>query len=105
MSLVPVLRDPAKTGQAGGVHAASAAGVLRPRAEKTPRAMGCSVRTPQVRYTEWRDWKTGRAVARELYDAASDPAEMQNAIDDPRLAAAQREAAELLGRQFPTAKH
>ena len=28
--------------------------------------MGVSVRTPRVRYTEWRDWKTGDTVAREV---------------------------------------
>ena len=30
------------------------------------------------RYTEWRDWKTGRIVARELYDHNHDPGENRN---------------------------
>ena len=70
--------------------------------------MGCSVRTASVRYTEWRDWKTGESIARELYDAASDPNEMHNvvdAVDSPALAAAQMEAAALLRKQFPIAPH
>ena len=70
-----------------------------------PSVMGCSVRTARVRYTEWRDWKTGEPVARELYDAANDPNEMKNAVDSPALAEAQNEAAALLRKQFPAAKH
>ena len=70
-----------------------------------PAVMGCSVRTARVRYTEWRDWKTGEPVVRELYDAISDPNEMKNAVDSPALAAAQAEAAALLRKQFPPAKH
>jgi iduronate 2-sulfatase len=70
-----------------------------------PSAMGVSVRTAGVRYTEWRDWKTGETIARELYDGTSDPNEMQNAVDSPTLAAAQSEAAALLRAQFPLHKH
>ena len=71
---------------------------------QTPQAMGYSVRTPLVRYTEWRDWKTGAVVARELYDAIRDPAEMRNVVDAPALAAAQREAEDRLREQFPTSR-
>ena len=70
-----------------------------------PSVMGVSARTARVRYTEWRDWKTGEPVARELYDAASDPNEMHNVADSPALAEAQREAAALLRTQFPITKH
>ena len=70
-----------------------------------PSVMGCSVRTARVRYTEWRDWKTGEPVARELYDAANDPNEMKNAVDSPALAEWQNEAAALLKKQFPITKH
>lgn len=66
-----------------------------------PAAMGVSVRTARVRYTEWRDWKTKKTVARELYDAQQDPAELRNAIDAPTLTESQREAEQLLRRQFP----
>lgn len=70
-----------------------------------PSVMGVSVRTARVRYTEWRDWKTGEPVARELYDAANDPNEMRNAVDSPALAEAQSEAAALLRKQFPITPH
>jgi iduronate 2-sulfatase len=70
-----------------------------------PAAMGCSVRTDKVRYTEWRDWKTGETIARELYDHASDPAELQNSVDDPMFDEARKEAAALLLKQFPLTKH
>lgn len=69
-----------------------------------PTTMGCSVRTSRVRYTEWRDWKTGAVVARELYAHPGDEQELKNAIDRPDLADAQKEAAELLARNFPPSK-
>jgi iduronate 2-sulfatase len=50
-----------------------------------PEAMGYSLRAKDVRYTEWRDWKTGAVVARELYDLRTDPIERQNLIDTSRL--------------------
>lgn len=102
-SLVPVLADPG-----GSVKPAAYSQHPRPayydrEPSKTPQAMGVSVRTTSVRYTEWRDWQTGRIVARELYDAVGDAAETVNAIDRPALAALQREAEQLLWRQFPRA--
>ncbi len=63
--------------------------------------MGVSVRTARVRYTEWRDWKTGDTIARELYEEKDEPAETLNAVDEPRLANARREAEALLRAQFP----
>jgi iduronate 2-sulfatase len=105
VSLAPVLRSPT-------ISVKSAAFTQHPRPayydrlpSKTPESMGVSVRTPLVRYTEWRDWKTGEPLARELYDAASDSAEMKNAVDSPALASAQREAEALLAKQFPRGKH
>jgi iduronate 2-sulfatase len=63
------------------------------------------VRTPLVRYTEWRDWKSGEVIARELYDANSDPHELQNAVDFPALSDRQHDAEQLLRAQFPIVKH
>ena len=65
-----------------------------------PTAKGVSVRTTRVRYTEWRDGTTQKIIARELYDAKQDPTELRNAVDDPELSNAQREAEQLLRAQF-----
>jgi iduronate 2-sulfatase len=70
-----------------------------------PAVMGVSVRAARVRYTEWRDWKTGEPVARELYDAFNDPDETRNVVDSPALAWEQSEAAALLRKQFPITRH
>ncbi|MFP6874752.1 MAG: sulfatase [Verrucomicrobiales bacterium] len=40
--------------------------------------MGYAVRTKNYRYVQWRDWKTGSVLARELYDRVRDPGEMHN---------------------------
>jgi iduronate 2-sulfatase len=105
VSLAPVLRDPSATVK-------NAAFTQHPRPmyydrepSKTPETMGVSVRTPLIRYTEWRDWKSGQTVARELYDSTADPNEMKNVIDSPSLASAQREAESFLANQFPRVKH
>jgi iduronate 2-sulfatase len=101
-SLLPVLQD-----SRAWVKTAAFSQFPRPayydrEPSQTPRAMGYSVRTRLVRYTEWRDWKTGAVVARELYDAIRDPAEMRNAVDAPALAGEQHGAEQRLREQFPT---
>ena len=73
--------------------------------DKQPKAMGVSVRTATVRYTEWRDWKSGEVIGRELYDNAQEPAELHSRVDDPQFAKAQREAESLLRKQFPKTAH
>jgi iduronate 2-sulfatase len=104
-SLVPVLRDPSKqTKQAAFTQHPRPAYYDR-TPSKSPVAMGVSVRTSDARYTEWRDWKTGEPVARELYADADEPAETRNLIDNPDAAAVQREAEALLRWQFPKAVH
>ena len=40
--------------------------------------MGYSLRTERFRYTEWRDFKTGKVLARELYDHQNDSGETMN---------------------------
>jgi iduronate 2-sulfatase len=65
--------------------------------------MGVSVRTAEVRYTEWRDWHRGTVLAREIYDHGQEPEELINRIDDPEWAAARKHAEALLGAQFPRA--
>ncbi len=105
ISLLPLVRDPAAQGKPAAFTQHPRPAYYDREPDKLPKAMGCSIRTAQVRFTEWRDWKTGETIARELYDSSNDPTEMHNAIDAPQLAAAQRDAAAILARQFPPQKH
>jgi iduronate 2-sulfatase len=104
-SLVPVLRNPAATVKPAAFTQHPRPGYYDREPEKVPKAMGCSVRTARVRYTEWRDWKTGDTVARELYVDADEPAETRNRVDDPSFASVQREAETLLRARFPKQAH
>jgi iduronate 2-sulfatase len=101
----PVLRDPNQPGKPAAFTQHPRPAYYDREPSQTPAAMGVSVRTSLVRYTEWRDWKTGEPIARELYDAGADAAELKNAIDSPALASARREAEALLTKQFPRIKH
>ena len=105
VSLAPVLRDPLKSVKPAAFTQHPRPAYYDREPSKTPLVMGYSVRTPQVRYTEWRDWETGERVGRELYDAKNDPAEMHNSLDDLRLVTPQRLATELLWKQSPPIKH
>lgn len=96
-SLTPVLRDPK-------VHVKPAAYTQHPRPayyKGKPKTMGVSVRTTRFRYTEWRDFDSGRVVARELYDHKIDRGENQNVVESPRFSTAVKDAARLLERAFP----
>jgi len=78
-SLRPVLGDPKAIVK-------SAAFTWHPRPAypvngEDPQVMGYSMRTDHYRYTEWRDFATGKPVARELYDHDADPRETVNLID------------------------
>ncbi len=44
--------------------------------------MGYTIRTAGHRYVEWREWKTRKVIARELYDHQVDPQEMRNLHGD-----------------------
>ena len=76
-SLVPLLKDPGRAWKA-------AAFSQYPRAMRGNRhrghgdIMGYAIRTSRYRYVEWREWKTHKVVARELYDHEIDPEEMRN---------------------------
>src|SRR5262249_55959036 len=105
VSLAGLLRDPGRAVKPAAFSQFPRPAYYDREPTPIPRAMGYSVRTARVRYTEWRDWTTGEVVARELYAARRDPGETRNAVDAPDLAAAQREAANLLRSQFPPAKH
>ena len=104
-SLAPLLRDPAKSVKPAAFTQHPRPAYFDREPSKMPQAMGCSVRTARVRYTEWRDWKTGETIGRELYAEDDEPAETRNRIDDPALAPAQREAERLLRARFPKEAH
>ena len=60
-----------------------------PRRSLTDRdkmVMGYSMRTKRFRYTEWKHLKSGKILARELYDHEKDFHENVNAIDAPQYA-------------------
>jgi iduronate 2-sulfatase len=100
-SLAPILRDAGATVQRGAFtqHPRPAYYDREPGGQ--PKAMGVSVRTARVRYTEWREWGTGKVLARELYgDDEGDRAEMRNRVDDAELREAQAEAEGLLRERF-----
>ncbi len=47
------------------------------------KVMGRSMRTERFRYTEWRDTRSKKIMARELYDHEKDPHENVNAAAEP----------------------
>lgn len=100
-SLVPIVRDPAKSVKAAAFSQHPRPAYYDRTPSKQPASMGVSVRTAECRYTEWRDWKTGMIMGRELYAAADEPAETRNRIDEPAFATVQRRVEELLRKQFP----
>ena len=101
ISLVPVLNDPARSVQ-------SVAFTQHPRPayfDRTkiavPEAMGYSVRTPAGRYTEWREWNSGKLIGAEYYDHAHDPFELTNLVDSAKDSDAVKTARKALRTQFP----
>ena len=104
-NLASVLANPAATVKPAAFTQHPRPGYYDREPEKVPKAMGVSVRTARVRYTEWRDWKTGETIARELYEDADEPAETRSLVGEPRLASAQAEAEKLLRAQFPPRKN
>ena len=76
ISLRPILNDPTVTVKNGALtqHCRPA----YPAAGEKPDAMGYSLRTNRFRYTQWRDFRTGKILAEELYDHQHDPDETVN---------------------------
>lgn len=100
VSLVPILKDPTQSVQEAAFTQHPRPAYFDRTDKGVPDAMGYSIRTATVRYTEWHDWETGQIVARELYDHIHDDAETRNIVDDPHFAEAQADAVKLLNRQF-----
>ncbi len=100
-SLVPVLAD-------ATMSVKDAAYTQHPRpayADRTPKgvpdAMGVSARTAAGRYTEWRDWDTGRLLGAEYYDHARDPRELTNRVVEMKDSADLKAARAALAKRFP----
>ena len=51
------------------------------RKEDSNEYMGYAMRTADYRFVEWRNFKTGKVTARELYDHRNDSAEKNNIAD------------------------
>lgn len=101
VSLAPVLVDPR-----AGVREAALTQHPRPayynnEPNKTPSQMGYSLRSGSHRYTEWRDWRTGETIARELYDHRSDPDETRNIAGQAEQGSIVAEHTELLRAMKP----
>ena len=100
-SLAPILTDPAKAHNsvAFSQHPRPAYPDRTPRG--VPEVMGYSARTAAGRYTEWRDWDTGKVVGAEYYDHARDPDELDNRLNTAANAADVKVARQALHAQFP----
>ena len=97
VSLRPVLENPRAT-----VKVAAFSQHPRPQhIGDTGKAMGYSLREDRYRYTEWREWTTGRVMATELYDHADDPDELRNLAVRPEGRAVIDLLAPRLEAQFP----
>jgi iduronate 2-sulfatase len=101
VSLSRVLADPAQSVKQAAFTQHPRPAYYDREPDKQPKAMGYSVRTSTVRYTEWRDWKSKEVIARELYATEQDPAELKNRIDDSALKDQRAEAEKLLRERFP----
>lgn len=81
VTLVPWLRDPHRPGKDLAVSQHP-----HPSYGKATH-MGYTLRTPRLRYVEWRDLPTGAVTAQELYDHEKDPRETLNLVGDPSYTA------------------
>ncbi len=97
VSLVPVLKDPRASVKAAAFTQHPRPAYYGPKMD----AMGYSMRTDRFRYTEWRDPKDGRLLARELYDHQADPNETTNVIEDKRFNAIADRLAKQMSRVIP----
>jgi len=66
-----------------------------------PKVMGYSMRTSRYRYTEWREFKTGKVLQRELYDHMKDPRETVNVVARPEFKTVVKSLALRLAKTHP----
>jgi len=98
-SLAPVLKDPS-----ANVRGSALTQHPRPAYYNgKPEVMGYSLRTDGFRYTEWRDFTSGKVQAVELYDHTSDPQEAINVASEPTYQARRQALSkQLASRLTPT---
>jgi iduronate 2-sulfatase len=78
-SLVPVLKDFSASVKTGALTQHPRPALYWGGGPKAlPQVMGYALKTDRWSYHEWRDFKTGDVVARELYDEKADPLETVN---------------------------
>lgn len=100
-SLVPVLNDPAKSVKEVAFTQHPRPAYFDRTETGIPEAMGYSVATQKGRYTEWRDWKTGKLVGAEYYDRAVPYKDARNQIDELKDAKELKAARSALHQMFP----
>lgn len=101
VSLVPILSDPSAIVREAALTQHPRPAYYDREPNKAPTHMGYTIRTATHRYTEWRDWKTGRTTARELYDHLNDPDETVNLADKKDQSAIVEKHAEALNAMQP----
>jgi iduronate 2-sulfatase len=101
LSLAAVLADPTRPHKA----AAFTQHPRPPYPDRTPRgvpeAMGYSVRTAAGRYSEWRDWQTGKVLGAEYYDHTRGAKERTNRLEAAKESDDLKAARRALHGQFP----
>lgn len=93
-SLVPILKNPKAT-----VKPVALTQTPRPNYPrgKSPKIMGYSIRAERFRYTEWREFETGKVEATELYDHDNDPGETVNVAGAKTFSGELKRLGQLLG--------
>lgn len=81
VSLLPMLKDPYAK-----VRSAAITQTTRPLGAQTNfSSMGTSLRTDQFRYTRWTRRSDGEVIEEELYDLSTDPLNVENLVENPRM--------------------
>lgn len=101
VSLAPVLADPATSVKQAAFTQHPRPAYFDRTLSGVPEAMGYSVRTAAGRYTEWRDWKSGKVLGTEYYDHRRDPLELTNRLDGATDSDEVKVARRALHARFP----
>lgn len=100
-SFAKVLADPKRIGKEAAFTQHPRPAYYDRTKTGVPEAMGYSVRTQAGRYTEWREWKTGKLLGAEYYDHRLDPNERVNRLEAEQDSVQVRTARRQLHARFP----